>query len=75
MTVWEREGDVLVDVEAPERRASADDLALAEESFDYLGPDPNDPESGERWGEYVVLGRCPHGVDLDREFCPRGCRV
>jgi hypothetical protein len=23
----------------------------------------------------VVLGRCAHGVDLDREFCPEGCRV
>jgi hypothetical protein len=23
----------------------------------------------------VVLGKCPHGVDLDREFCPKGCRV
>jgi hypothetical protein len=23
----------------------------------------------------TVLGHCPHGVDLDREFCPRGCRV
>lgn len=22
-----------------------------------------------------VLGYCPHGVDLDREFCPEGCRV
>jgi hypothetical protein len=23
----------------------------------------------------IVLGSCPHGVDLDREFCPHGCRV
>lgn len=23
----------------------------------------------------LVLGRCPHGVDLDREFCPHGCRA
>ena len=22
-----------------------------------------------------VLGECQHGVDLDREFCPHGCRV
>lgn len=22
-----------------------------------------------------VLGLCIHGVDLDREFCPAGCRV
>jgi hypothetical protein len=22
-----------------------------------------------------VLGVCPHGVDLDHEFCPKGCRV
>lgn len=22
-----------------------------------------------------VLGKCSHGVDLDREFCPDGCRV
>jgi hypothetical protein len=21
-----------------------------------------------------VLGTCPHGVDLDREFCSKGCR-
>lgn len=31
------------------------------------------------WGyfqdDYTVLGHCPHGVDLDREFCPKGCRV
>lgn len=25
--------------------------------------------------ELPVLGHCPHGVDLDREFCPKGCRV
>jgi hypothetical protein len=23
----------------------------------------------------AVLGCCPHGVNLDREFCPKGCRV
>lgn len=23
----------------------------------------------------VVLGQCVHGVDLDRAFCPQGCRV
>ena len=22
-----------------------------------------------------VLGKCAHGVDLDREFCPHGCRI
>lgn len=22
-----------------------------------------------------VLGHCPHGVDLDRDFCREGCRV
>ena len=22
-----------------------------------------------------VLGYCPHGTNLDREFCPAGCRV
>ena len=31
------------------------------------------------WGyfkdDYSVLGYCAHGVDLDREFCPKGCRV
>lgn len=26
-------------------------------------------------GGFTVLGRCIHGVDLDREFCPQGCRV
>lgn len=25
--------------------------------------------------DLIVLGRCAHGVDLDREFCPHGCRV
>ena len=25
--------------------------------------------------DLVVLGRCIHGVDLDREFCSQGCRV
>jgi hypothetical protein len=29
----------------------------------------------EHFGELPVLGRCPHGIDLDREFCPQGCRV
>lgn len=31
----------------------------------------------ERGGEddLTVLGFCPHGVNLDREFCPEGCRV
>lgn len=23
----------------------------------------------------TVLGYCPHGVNLDRDFCPKGCRV
>lgn len=23
----------------------------------------------------AVLGLCPHGVNLDRDFCPHGCRV
>lgn len=23
----------------------------------------------------AVLGCCPHGVNLDRAFCPDGCRV
>lgn len=23
----------------------------------------------------TVLGCCPHGVNLDRDFCPEGCRV
>lgn len=23
----------------------------------------------------TVLGPCVHGIDLDREFCPEGCRV
>lgn len=26
-------------------------------------------------GSEPVLGSCVHGVDLDREFCPEGCRV
>ena len=26
-------------------------------------------------GNDPVLGYCPHGVNLDREFCPDGCRV
>lgn len=25
--------------------------------------------------DLTVLGHCPHGVDLDREFCAKGCRV
>ena len=25
--------------------------------------------------DLTVLGYCPHGVNLDREFCPEGCRV
>jgi hypothetical protein len=29
----------------------------------------------EAHGDAPVLGRCPHGVDLDREFCEKGCRV
>ncbi len=29
----------------------------------------------EREDDAPVLGRCSHGVDLDREFCPEGCRV
>ena len=23
----------------------------------------------------AILGKCPHGVDLDRDFCSEGCRV
>lgn len=43
---------------------------------------PEECECGGEWLEdepkdedLAVLGRCPHGVDLDREFCPQGCRV
>jgi hypothetical protein len=25
--------------------------------------------------DLTILGKCAHGVDLDREFCPHGCRV
>jgi len=25
--------------------------------------------------KYSVLGKCGHGYDLDREFCPHGCKV
>jgi hypothetical protein len=28
-----------------------------------------------RMEQEPVLGKCPHGVDLDRELCPHGCRV
>lgn len=26
-------------------------------------------------GDNVVLGFCPHGVNLDTDLCPQGCRV
>lgn len=32
--------------------AASEQLAIDEEGFDYLGPDPNDPD-GERWGAYA----------------------
>lgn len=31
--------------------------------------------AGGRHEADAVLGCCPHGVNLDRDFCPEGCRV
>jgi hypothetical protein len=47
---------------------------------DWRGEGPEPPQEkpyhpDDDAHEFVVLGRCPHGVDLDREFCPEGCRV
>lgn len=39
------------------------------------GEHPYDYGYGGGEDDLTVLGRCPHGVDLDREFCPEGCRV
>ncbi len=30
---------------------------------------------GEHLADDTVLGYCPHGINLDRDFCPDGCRV
>lgn len=40
-------------------------------------PDPDELRKRERENadRLVVLGQCRHGFDLDREFCPHGCRV
>jgi hypothetical protein len=38
------------------------------------GPDPRGEEPPAA-DDLTVLGHCPHGVDLDREFCPEGCRI
>lgn len=40
------------------------------------GLDPDDIANAPVvYDDLTVLGRCQHGVDLDREFCPQGCRV
>lgn len=44
----------------------------------YVGVDEMTDQQVEEHGrpqEDVVLGHCPHGVDLDREMCEHGCRV
>lgn len=41
-------------------------------------PEPEmtyDEASEFTFGGDGVLGKCGHGVDLDRDFCPEGCRV
>jgi hypothetical protein len=45
-------------------RAITNDEAQKEKPLDP----PLDPRG-------IVLGHCEHGVNLDREFCPEGCRV
>lgn len=56
---------------AQERKDAQDfNKALAYASMEATAPKlwvPSDPTA--------VLGRCIHGVDLDKEFCPEGCRV
>lgn len=46
-------------------------LEEMEAVFDAYSVDDFDTD----YTEYSVLGPCVHGVDLDREFCPQGCRV
>jgi hypothetical protein len=47
-----------------------------EEAAAYELNDPKHPRHHEVYADTgPVLGRCPHGVDLDREFCAEGCRV
>jgi hypothetical protein len=36
---------------------------------------PREGEGADSDDDLTVLGHCPHGFDLDREFCPNGCRV
>jgi hypothetical protein len=56
--------------DAPDRWERADQR----EREDEAAQDRLTRDAGER-RSFVVLGRCPHGVDLDRAFCSKGCRV
>lgn len=67
-----------------EHRPSDVEEAVALTALEQLRRERDDFEqrlhaykSGEIAGcaDDMVLGCCPHGVNLDREFCPEGCRV
>jgi hypothetical protein len=49
------------------------------EETGYALDDPKHPTFHERMADLAdarpVLGMCPHGVNLDTEFCPQGCRA
>lgn len=50
-------------------KETGDEFDEHEECLEAAAQEAVDEEAG------VVLGHCPHGVDLDREFCQHGCRV
>lgn len=57
-------------VAAPADNAARDDAA---DLMEELGR--QDLEIERLIDAETVLGYCPHGVNLDRDFCPEGCRV
>jgi hypothetical protein len=56
-------------------RVEADPERMVVEVVDGRPPDVPRFDADYPRDREGVLGRCPHGVDLDRDFCPHGCRV
>lgn len=63
----------LVDLGLYYRHMRSNGMMLVEMPF-VDSDDRTDSTDAERDAGTFVLGRCVHGVDLDRDLCPRGCR-
>jgi hypothetical protein len=64
----DRASDLAIELAALSDRVRGSSREVAAALVDLI-------DRAEVQAEDPVLGRCPHGVDLDRDFCAEGCRV